>query len=105
MFTYILSVFDCGLDGIFTPEDGALSYNTTTFGSVATFECFDNFSLLGKSERSCQRTGWSNSNPTCGKERMYTMDSFTIDNFEVCCLQNALVAPHYVHIIKQIFIL
>ena len=71
MFTYILSVFDCGIDDISTPENWALFYNTTTFGSVVTFECFDNFALLGESERTCQLTGWSNSNPTCGKEWMY----------------------------------
>ncbi len=68
--SHILAVFDCGLDGISTPEEGARTYKTTTFGSVVTFECFDNFALFGESERTCQLTGWSNSNPTCGKEWM-----------------------------------
>ena len=67
----ILSVFDCGLDDISNPEDGSLFYNTTTLGSVVMFECFGNFALLGESETTCQRTGWSNSNPTCGKEWIY----------------------------------
>ena len=90
MLTYILSVFDCGLDDILTLEDGTLFYNITTFGSVATFECFDNFAFLGESERTCQLTGWSNSNPTCGKEWMYMciyIYSYTINNFVVCAFK------------------
>ena len=48
MFTYMLSVFDCGLDGIFTPEDGSFYHYTTNFAlwlllcALITLYCLEN---------------------------------------------------------------
>ena len=49
-----------------SPENGDVNFNTTTFGSVVTYSCAENFVLVGDEERLCKLEGWTGSNPTCG---------------------------------------
>ena len=59
-------MFDCGSTDIIRPENGSVSLNQTTLGSVATFACDSGFTLIGDTTRTCQLTGWSGNNPSCG---------------------------------------
>ena len=46
--------------------NGSVSLTTTTFGSRAVFSCDASFVLRGDSNRTCESTGWSGNNPSCG---------------------------------------
>ena len=48
------------------PLNGSVFFTTTTFNSVATYECDDGFILSGSEQRTCLETGqWSGEDPTC----------------------------------------
>ena len=55
---------ECGpLDN---PENGAVTFQSTNFGSIAIYQCDAGFTLLGEARRTCQITGsWSSSDPLC----------------------------------------
>ena len=59
-------MFDCGSADIIRPDNGTVVLNQTTLGSVATFACNAGFALIGDATRTCELTGWSGSNPSCG---------------------------------------
>ena len=41
-------------------------YNTTSSGSVVTYQCDEGYSLSGESQQTCQSNGaWSGSIPVC----------------------------------------
>ena len=63
----LFEVFECDRADIISPDNGAVSVNGSTLGSVATFTCNDSYTLIGDATRTCQLTGWSGSNPSCGK--------------------------------------
>lgn len=50
--------------------------NSTLFGSVATYDCFDGFELSSEDDRVCDADGlWSDDQPSCeaqgkGKEKV-----------------------------------
>ena len=60
-------MFNCGPGDVVSPANGAVTFDRTTFGSVATFSCNTGFALIGDATRTCELTGWSGSNPTCGE--------------------------------------
>ena len=48
------------------PENGLVTINGRTFGSIATYQCDEGFILVGSETRTCQQDGeWSDSQPTC----------------------------------------
>ena len=47
-------------------NDGIDSRQTTLLNTIATFKCNDGFELVGEPTRTCELSGWSGSNPTCG---------------------------------------
>ena len=66
------AVFDCGRSDIPDPENGRVMADQTILRSVATFSCNANFVLVGDATRTCESTGWSGNNPSCGKSKIYT---------------------------------
>ena len=58
------TVVDCGrLDA---PENGIVQFQTTTFTSIAFYQCNEGFILNGAETRRCQANGqWSGAAPTC----------------------------------------
>ena len=55
---------DCG--GLTDPLNGQVALNSTTFQSVAAYECDSGFNLEGDTEQTCQASGeWSGTAPTC----------------------------------------
>ena len=49
--------------------NGAVFFNTTNFGSHATYECNEGFELNGRGFRVCQlNKQWSGSEPMCEGE-------------------------------------
>ena len=69
----LLTVSDCGSVDIVRPENGTVQLDQTILGSMAIFECNDNFQLVGDEVRVCEPTGWSGSNPSCG---MFILSAF-----------------------------
>ena len=62
--SYPFAVVDCGDPG--SPNDGVHRVFSTTFGSVAHYECDSRFRLVGMEQRICQPNGqWSGSLPSC----------------------------------------
>ena len=57
---------DC--EGLTAPLSGQVALNSTTFQSVAAYECDSGFNLEGDMERTCQASGeWSGAAPTCNR--------------------------------------
>ena len=49
-----------------SPDNGDVDQTSSEIESVATYSCFDGFSLQGSQTRRCERDGrWSGSAPTC----------------------------------------
>lgn len=64
MYVCLFAVVDCGDPG--SPNDGINRVFSTTFGSVAHYECDSSFRLVGTGRRICQPNGqWSGSLPSC----------------------------------------
>lgn len=60
------AVFDCG-STVLILTNGRVIIDQTTLGSVARFMCNNGFVLRGDTvTRTCEVTGWSGSNPSCG---------------------------------------
>ena len=60
----VFIVVDCGV--LDSPENGLISFTSTTFASVATYTCFEDFELIGVTQRVCQLDGsWSGQEPIC----------------------------------------
>ena len=59
-----VEVIDCGeLDD---PDNGQVSHDETTVGSIATYTCDPGFNIVGNMTRICQENGdWSGTEPTC----------------------------------------
>ena len=59
-----IPVLDCGpLDD---PENGRVSFDDTTVGEVANYNCNSGYVLNGDSQRKCQSNGrWSGDEPVC----------------------------------------
>ena len=54
------------------PRNGQLSLTTTTFGSVATYNCEEGYILMGFSMRECLANGsWSLMEPVCESKLPY----------------------------------
>ena len=54
------------------PKDGRVSFSSTSFNSVAIYECFPGYRLEGVTERTCQADGfWSDQEPVCRSELTY----------------------------------
>ena len=59
-----ISVADCGF--LMNPENGFVTINGRTFGSIATYQCDEGFILVGDMQRMCQINGeWSGNEPIC----------------------------------------
>ena len=55
---------DCG--NLTDISNGSVSLTETTFGSIATYSCDEEFGLQGSSERVCEAMGqWNGSEPSC----------------------------------------
>jgi len=55
---------DCG--ALSSPENGSVSFETTTFASVATYACDEGYVITGNEERSCLSDGaWSGEPAAC----------------------------------------
>lgn len=67
-------VFDCGT--LADPENGSVDLSDgTTEGSSAIYTCFAGYQLKGVSTRTCTRSGWSDSEPTCERKRKLMIHS------------------------------
>ena len=59
---------DCG--ELTDPTEGNVQFARTTFGSVAVYECDENYVLSGGNTRLCQADRmWSGFTPTCECKR------------------------------------
>ena len=48
------------------PDNGVVSFKSTTPGSIATYSCFLGYVLVGTRKRTCNSDGqWSGSTPVC----------------------------------------
>ena len=56
-------IVDC--DPLLPPQNGMVSFNSTTSGSLATYSCDEGFRLTGIETRTCFNGAWSNRDPTC----------------------------------------
>ena len=63
-------VFDCGMTDVEFPDFGQLTVESTLFGSVASYSCDSDYTLVGDAMRTCTLSGWNGSNPICGKLRL-----------------------------------
>ncbi len=63
----VCAVVDCG--DLPDPADGAVTHASTTFQSIAVYNCDIGFTLDRQAIRTCQASGsWSGEAPTCGQE-------------------------------------
>ncbi len=66
---FCFSAVDCGPLG--NPADGlvVILSTTTTFGSIAIYNCTSGYNLTGEATRVCQADGvWNSSDPTCPRK-------------------------------------
>ena len=60
---------ECDPNDLSDPENGMVTFDSVSLGSVATYTCDQAFSLMGQSTRTCVRIGantvWSGQAPTC----------------------------------------
>ena len=71
-----IAAIDCGiLEDIF---NGFVEFDSTLFGSIASYTCRDGFVLMGKGIRQCIESGqWSGDEPVCqGLKPHSSMDKF-----------------------------
>lgn len=62
-------MFDCGT--LNDPENGSVDLSDgTTEGSDATYTCFAGYQLKGVTTRTCSRSGWSATEPTCERKQL-----------------------------------
>ena len=54
---------DC--DPLLPPQNGMVSFDTTSSGSLATYLCDEGFILLGSEARTCFNGTWLSTDPTC----------------------------------------
>ena len=68
----MIAAINCGSPS--EPDNGAVTFTSTTFQSQATFTCDSGYSLEGSSSRTCQSDGtWSGQAPVCNRGiYMYT---------------------------------
>ena len=60
---------DCGT--LTNPQNGQVTFTTTTFLSTANYSCNSGYTLSGNETHTCEATGtWSDTAPTC--DRKYT---------------------------------
>jgi len=88
-----LLVVDCG--GLTDPLNGQVALNSTTFQSVAAYECDSGFNLEGDMERTCQASGeWSGTAPTCNRmcQKMLITLSFSFSLSLCTCNSKSPVA-------------
>lgn len=66
------AAMDCGVPDPL--PNGTVFYNSTVFGSVATYSCVEGYELIaGDPLIQCQADGeWSNTVPRCEREYIYT---------------------------------
>ena len=56
-------------------------FTSTTFGSIATYNCFPGYNLIGVEQRTCEANGeWSGEEPTCQSKRHTTKDDYMEQN-------------------------
>ena len=60
-------MFSCGMTDVECLEFGQLTVESTLFGSVVSYTCDSGYILVGDAMRTCTLSGWSGSNPICGK--------------------------------------
>ena len=88
--TIIINLFlavDCGtLDD---PENGQVSFTSTTFLSIARYTCDVGFERVGTAVRGCQANGqWSSQAPVCRREACIANIFVNKDNY--CCFTLAI---------------
>ena len=66
-------VHDCGLINLTAPEFGQLimTIESTLLDSVVSYTCDSGYTLVGVAMRTCTASGWSGTNPVCGKGLSY----------------------------------
>ena len=63
-FLYHHPVIDCGR--LSAPQNGAVQFESTTYTSIAFYQCSQGHILEGSESRTCQANGqWSGVAPTC----------------------------------------
>ena len=68
------SVVDCGM--LSAPENGLLSTENTTFGSLVIYSCIEGYNIMGDEMRMCLENGsWSRHDPVCQGECMCVCSS------------------------------
>ena len=71
---------DCG--NLTDPLNGQVALNSTTYQSVAAYECDSGFNLEGDMERTCQASGgWSGAAPTCNRMFLKTLITIFLSLF------------------------
>ena len=61
------SVVVCG--SLDSPENGLITINNITLGSIATYSCNEGYNIMGNEVRTCQENGsWSGEDPVCQSE-------------------------------------
>ena len=67
LYFVCFTVADCG--PLKPPRNGDVELSGTTIGSVATYECFGGYSLVGDEIRSCVDGGfWTGDDPVCNRK-------------------------------------
>ena len=70
---HIQLYFSVRCPNLCNPNNGAVDFNDTTVGFVATYTCNEGFTRNGPANRDCQENGtWSHSEPICMPDGKYT---------------------------------
>ena len=73
VFSPSLQVIDCG--SLNPPQNGEVQFDSTVFGSIATYQCNRGFRLQGSEARTCQENSkWSGREPMCIKSAIFCPD-------------------------------
>ena len=65
---------ECDPNDLSDPENGMVSFDSVTLGSVATYMCDRAYRLVGQPTRTCVRNGantvWNGQAPTCERKNV-----------------------------------
>ena len=78
-FSLVAGLFECGRPEI--PTDGRVSIVTNQNGQVATYSCKSGYMMVGGSERTCNATQWTGTEPICIRKNPRKSTELTVTLF------------------------
>lgn len=74
-----------------SPQQGSVTFQTTTIGSTATYSCIQGYTLLGVVTRTCETNGeWSGSAPVCTAKKILCTPLPNVANGQVIITGNTV---------------